>query len=333
MTALTKPTSRTRQVVSLVGRVLVSAGVLGWLIYRTEWTPLLDTLKGVRIELCLAALLIYCLAQVVSSYRWMLLARSVGFTAPLSRYVAFYYVGMFFNLFLPTSMGGDVVRAWLLSGGPGRRWQAALSVFSERFAGLMMLLALACTATIPNFNVLPTWALALVWGSAVMGVLMVVALPLLSRRITKLQNLTHALSLYRSQHRTLLIVLALSLIVQASGIIQVWLLGQALGLTAPPLAYAVVIPLVTLLTMLPISVNGVGVREGFLVLLLAPVGVPEAGAIALGLLWLAVLASASLIGGGVYVLGGFSRPSWEEKRGPVSSHPHQGRTGQPASAA
>ena len=327
------PSRRTRQVLSLVVRLIISLGVLSWLVWRTEWTPLLDTLRGVRLDLCTVSLGLYCLAQIVSSYRWQLLARSVGLNGPLRRFVALYYVGMFFNLFLPTSMGGDVVRAWLLADGPGRRWQAVLSVFSERFAGLMMLLCLACLATIPNLNVLPSWALGLVWGSATMGVLFVIALPLLSRRIVRLQKVTHALSLYRSQHRTLVIVLALSLVVQASGIVQVWLLGEALGLPAPPLAYAVVIPLVTLLTMLPISVNGVGVREGFLVLLLAPVGVPEAGAIALGLLWLSVLAVASLIGGVVYILGRFSRKDWEENRGPVSSHSHQGRTGQPASAA
>lgn len=322
-----------RQWLSLAGRVVVSAGILGWLIYRTEWAPLLNTLAGVRLELCLASLLIYCLAQIVSSYRWQLLARAVGFNAPLRQYVALYYVGMFFNLFLPTSMGGDVVRAWLLAGGPGRRWQAALSVFSERFAGLMMLLALACLATIPNRSVLPTWALALVWGSAAGGGIGVLLLPFLSRRFTSLQNLTQALSLYRSQHGRLIVVLVLSLLVQISGIVQVGLLGQALGLPVPVLAYAVVIPLVTLLTMLPLSVNGVGVREGFLVLLLAPLGVHEAGAVALGLLWLAVLASASLIGGAVYLLGRFSRKDWEENCGPVNRHSHQGRTGQPASAA
>lgn len=322
-----------RKLLGLAGRLAISVGILAWLLYRTEWEPLLRTLGGSRLDLCFAALALYCFAQVVSSYRWQLLAGAVGISVPLSRLVALYFVGMFFNLFLPTSMGGDVVRAWLLAEGPSRRWQAMLSVFSERFAGLLMLLLLACLATLANWNILPLWSLLLVWAATGGGAVFVVLLPLLGRRYRRFREMAQALTLYRSQHGTLAVVSALSLFVQLAGIVQVWLLAQALGLEAPWVTFAVVVPLVTLLTLLPVSVNGVGVREAFLVLLLAPIGVPQEGAVALGLLWLAMLASASVLGGLVYVLGGFTRLYREEQRGLVCGHSDQGRTGQPASAA
>ncbi|MCS6975698.1 MAG: flippase-like domain-containing protein [Gemmatales bacterium] len=322
-----------RKWLGLVARLVIGLGILAWLIHRTDWEPLALIVGGARLDLCLAALGLYCLAQVISSYRWKLLAQAVGFTTPLHRLIALYFVGMFFNLFLPTSMGGDVVRAWLLAGKPGRRWPAILSVFSERFAGLMMLLLLACLASLVNVRVLPWWSLLLVWGATAGGFLFVLLLPLLGRRFQRFREMTHALSLYRSQHRTLAVVSGLSLLVQIAGILQVWILSQALGLDAPWTTLAVVVPLVTLLTMLPISVNGVGVREAFLMLLLAPVGVSEAQAVALGLLWLAMLATASLLGGIVFVVGGFTQLYREEQRGPVCGHSDQGRTGQSASAA
>jgi len=112
--------------------------------------------------------------------------------------------------------------------------------------------------------------------------------------------------------------------------VQVWMLGQALGVAASLWAYAAVVPLVTLLTLLPVSVNGVGVREAFLVLLLGPAGVAEAQAVTLGLLWLTMLSAASLLGGGVYVAGGYTLGHREEERGPFRGDPDQGRTGQPA---
>lgn len=338
MTASEPPCSETtakrlRRWLGLGGRLAISVGILAWLIRRTDWEPLVQLFRGARLDLFFAALGLYCLAQVISSYRWQLLARAVGFTTPLLRLVALYFIGMFFNLFLPTSMGGDVVRAWLLAGGPGRRWQAVLSVFSERFAGLMMLLALACLASGINVHVLPWWSLGLVWGATATGIGLVLLLPILGRRFQRFREMTHALSLYRSQRRTLAGVSLLSLLIQVAGILQVWLLSHALGIEVPLTAFAVVVPLVTLLTMLPISVNGVGVREGFLMLLLAPVGVSAAEALALGLLWLTMLAAASLIGGIVFVAGGFTRVYREEQRGPVCCHSDQGRTGQPASAA
>jgi uncharacterized membrane protein YbhN (UPF0104 family) len=315
---------------SLPLRLAVSAGIVWWLFQRIPWRAVVETFQGTDWGWWLAAVACYALAQVVSSYRWQLLARGVGLRVSLARCVALYFVGMFFNLFLPTSMGGDVVRAWLLAGSRERLAAAALSVFSERFAGLLALMLLACAASAGQRATLPAWALLAIWGTALCGVLFLLVLPPLSRRFPRLGLVMQALSLYRHQWRQWLGVFALSLGIQAASVVQVWMLGQALGVAASLWAYAAVVPLVTLLTLLPVSVNGVGVREAFLVLLLGPAGVAEAQAVTLGLLWLTMLSAASLLGGGVYVAGGYTLGHREEERGPFRGDPDQGRTGQPA---
>lgn len=314
-------------------RILFSAGVLAWLIGRTEWIPLVEKLGGAHWLFCLASLALYCLAQCVSSYRWQLLARSLGFEKKLGRFIALYFVGMFFNLFLPTSMGGDVARAWYLSRGTGRGWLAALSVVSDRFAGLLALLFVGCCATLVSLDVTPAWAAWSFWGVSGAAVLGLIAFPVLVRWSAKCRSLVEGWGQYQGRGRCWAAALLLSVVVQLAAITEVWLLGQALDLTPSILVYAVAVPLTTLLTMLPISVNGVGVREGSLVLLLAPAGAGAAEALALGLLWFAMNATAGMMGGAVYVLGRFHAKESRDAHGSVCGHTDQGRTGQPSAAA
>jgi uncharacterized membrane protein YbhN (UPF0104 family) len=286
-----KPSPRWR----LLARLIVSAGVLAWLAWRIEWRPIAEAFARVNFGFCLLALFVYCLAQVVSSVRWKLLARPLGFHEPLPRYVSLYFIGMFFNLFLPTSMGGDVVRGWYL-GNSSARALAFLSVVSERFAGLLALMLVASLAACANPAGLPAWAPWLVWGLSACGGLGLITLPLIGRYHGKLRMLAEGLSLFRKDRSRWLAGFAL----------EVWLLGLALDLQASLLLFAVAAPLVTLFTMLPITLNGVGVREGALVLLLAPAGIAPAEALALGVLWFCVLAAAGLLGGMVYLAGSFS---------------------------
>src|SRR5207244_2735510 len=93
-------------------KFLVSGALLALLAWRTDWARLSAAFAGLRLNFWLAAVGLYVLTQVVSAVRWQMLSRPLGFEQPLSHYVGFYFIGMFFNLFLPTSVGGDVVRAW-----------------------------------------------------------------------------------------------------------------------------------------------------------------------------------------------------------------------------
>ena len=203
---------------------------------------------------------------------------------------------------------------------------------SERFAGFVALLFIATLATFAAFRSLPPWAIWLVWAAAMAAVIGVPVLPVLGRWSAKARVVADILSLSRAHRSRWIKALALSLLVQGAGVIQVWLLAQSLRLPGPLTLFAVVAPLVTLLTMLPIAVNGVGVREGTLVLLLAPAGIDSASAIALGILWFGTLAAGGLIGGAIYLFDVWNAKQ-EETDGSFRGHSDQGRTGQSAAAA
>src|ERR687885_1930959 len=118
-------------------RPLVSAAILLGLAGRMDWGQVAAAFRSLRWGDWLAALAVFLVTQMVSALRWQWFARPLGFTEPLRRFVGLYFVGMFFNLLLPTSIGGDAVRAVALHPGPGRRVAALLSVLLDRLSGLL----------------------------------------------------------------------------------------------------------------------------------------------------------------------------------------------------
>jgi hypothetical protein len=322
-------------------RLLVSATLLAWLAWGTDWAQVRAAFAQLRPGLWLLAVGVYAVAQVVSGLRWQMLARPLGFAQPLGRYISYYYIGMFFNLILPTSVGGDVVRAWYLDGGSGRRLAAFLSVFIDRCSGLLVLLALACGALWFCPPGLPAWVTLSVWGTAGCAALGLAGLPLLGRwtaRLDRFRLLGETAHTYLGQPRLLLVVTVLSLGVQAANVVIVWLVGCAIDAPVPAGYYWVVVPMVTLLTLLPISLNGMGIREGGMVLFLAPLNIPSSTALSLSFLWFAVFSASSLFGAVIYALGYYPRPCPTEEEvqldhESVRRGADQGRTGKSPAAA
>ncbi|MCS6852096.1 MAG: flippase-like domain-containing protein [Gemmataceae bacterium] len=317
-------------------RIAVSGVLVTGLILRTDWAQVGEAFASLRLQWWWAAFLLYLVSQLVSAVRWQLLARPLGFKESLARFVSFYFIGMYFNMLLPTSVGGDVLRAWYLDGGSGRRLAAFVSVFADRFSGLLVLLALACAAVVFCPLELPRWVPASVWGTASCALAGLAVAPLLARgkgRGPWTLRLTAAGRAFRRQPRLLLITTALSLVVQAANVAIVWFIGLGLGLKVPPAYYAIMVPMVSLLTLLPISINGIGVREEGMMRFLAFLGVPTGTTLCLSLLWFAVFLAAGGLGGLVYLLGSFPRPEVTTGHEPVCGDPHQGRARQLTTAA
>src|SRR5262249_33085309 len=123
-----------------------SIALLSVIAWRIDWGQVREAFVQLDVTLWALGVLLYAATQVVSSVRWRIIARPLGFQRPLWHYISFYFIGMFFNLVLPTSVGGDVVRGLYLDGRSGRRLVALLSVFVDRLSGLLVLIAMACVA-------------------------------------------------------------------------------------------------------------------------------------------------------------------------------------------
>jgi uncharacterized protein (TIRG00374 family) len=292
-------------------RWIITLGLLSWLAWRTDWDRVRHDFTSLHLGFCVGALGLGLLMQLVSGLRWQLLARPLGFRGSCWQFTAFYFIGMFFNLVLPTSVGGDVVRAWYLDGGSGHRMTAFVSVLIDRATGLLILLLVACLGVVVCPIGLPGWVSGSVWGMVVAAFLGLLSLPFVARwtaRFDRFRRLAQGARFYLRHPRLLLETGGLSLGIQAANVLLVWLVGLAIDVRISPLYYCVFVPMVCLLTLLPISLNGMGIREWSTVLFLAPLGVNASTATSLAFLWFLMLTAVSLCGGIIYLFGCYAKP-------------------------
>jgi uncharacterized membrane protein YbhN (UPF0104 family) len=302
-------------------RVGGSVALLAFVAWWTDWHRVGAAFQRLDWRFWLAALALHVVTQVVSTWRWQMFARELGLGGTFREYLSYYFVGMFFNLVLPTSVGGDVVRAWYLAHRPGpkngQRMPAFVSVLADRVSGVVVLAFVACVATALCPIALPpviTYTVVGVGAAAASGV---VGLPILNRllhqprfatkRLYHLQRLTAGGMVYYRNGRLIAGTTAISVFVQVNSVIVMALIGLGLGLPVPPLYYGILMPLMTLLTLLPVSVNGVGLREMSTVLLLNQLPatpVSEAEAVTLAFLLFVAQSAAALVGIIPYLAGG-----------------------------
>jgi uncharacterized membrane protein YbhN (UPF0104 family) len=317
-------------------RPLVSVAILGWLAWRADWGQVSESFSHIRLDLWCMSFGVYLITQVICTLRWHVLGRALGFRQSFLHFARLYFIGMFFNLFLPTSVGGDVARAWYLNARSGRGVPAAVSVFVDRMSGLLLLLTLAVAGSLACSVDLPGWIPASVWGAVGCAVLGLATLPLTSRllrRFERLQGLVDGIRHFAYRPRLVLQTSLLSLIAQAANVLVLWILGIAIAAPVPPGYYWILVPMISLLTLLPISLNGMGIREGGMVLFLAPLGISSAVAISLAFLWFSVFTAASLVGAGIYLFGSLPRPEGRAYDEAIGCDSDQGRAGQFKAAA
>jgi uncharacterized membrane protein YbhN (UPF0104 family) len=302
-------------------RIGVSALLIALFAWRIDWTDVAERFANLRVEMWFAAVGIYVIAQLAIARRWQLYARELHFEHTFSQYCAYSFIGMFFSLVLPTSVGGDLMRVWYLNGQSGRKWPALASVVLERLNGLVILVATACIGVLISPIELPRWIVGSVWAVAACAVLGFASIPILrdweKLSIERRLQLKTFLELLRSP-RLLIESTLLSILVQAAAVLLLWCLDIGLGLGVPVVYYCVLIPMVSLLMMLPISVNGMGVREGGTVLFLMPLGIEESAALTLAFLWFTTSVAVSLMGGAVYLFGAYPKADDNAQQEPAT---------------
>jgi uncharacterized membrane protein YbhN (UPF0104 family) len=283
-------------------KLSVTVGLLAYLFSRIDVASVAQIVAGASWGWTIAGLLLYLALQGLCAWRWVLLARVLNLDGAWTQFVRYYYVGMFFNLFLPTGVGGDVYRCYYVARSAADWRRAILSVLADRGVGFGTMCLIAAVATLAFGRVyLPAW-MGWALGAGVLGVLALVAVGIVARgRFAAIWTSVPMVVEFFKRPGLLVMVAGLSIVLQVLVIVVNILNGIALQLDVPFVFYFILIPLIAVATMIPVSLNGLGVREGAFVFFLAQVGVPEAQALSLALLWLGVLIASSLIGGLVWM--------------------------------
>jgi uncharacterized protein (TIRG00374 family) len=266
------------------------------------------------------ALAVNLLAVIPAVWRWQLVSRLQDMVVSLRRLFTLYMVSIFFNNFLPTSFGGDVVRVYGLSAASGKPVQAALSVLADRLIGVLAL-ALIALGALPFARRAAqssgtAVAIALVTCAALVATILLFSRPAHERAATwaehvgwltlasSLRDSAAAMGACRRDRRLLLAALFAAFLMQGLLIVSVWLLCRAVGERVMLSSVAVHLPLITVLTMLPISFNGIGVQDAGFVWLFGQTGTPAAAAASVSLLWHFARLLMSLPGFPLYLANG-----------------------------
>lgn len=289
----------------MVLRVLGTAGLMALALRGVDWERLGAVLGGVAWGWWSMALVLALSVQVVAALRWAVLARPVGFGLPMTVFVRRFFEGLFFNLFLPTSIGGDVVKAYRLADTTPGRVLAACTVLADRLAGLTAMGVIAVTALVAHRQGLAAVP-ALALGGALTAAVLAAARFVVGNleRIMALVPASRATEIlaarllpYQRQPGLVASAIAWGLVVQVGGVLSVACIGRALGIEVGLATWFIVVPLVNLAMLLPISIGGVGVREGMMAVLLAPSGVSRETAVAVGMLTLLTAVVCGIVGG------------------------------------
>lgn len=311
-----------RRVVMTILRLVVSIGLLAFFVWYVDPRAIWESWKGISAGLLIAALALQMLGNVISAAKWQMVLRAQGHKLPLLWLLSLYMIGQFANNFLPTTVGGDAVRAAQLGARIDSYGRATASVLVERITGfwalsvmggvtlyfaryyiqvniLVILIVLGCA-------VATTVALILMRYTGFMHA-MLDRFPFPAKLRSGLHKMVDAFGTTSQAPGTMLGVLAMSIVFQSTWIAMHVVAGAALGMAVPFVLYSFMVPLTDILGLIPLFFNNLGAREGVFVLYLGQIGIGQASAVALSVLIFSIRLVISLIGGILLLIGGVNQ--------------------------
>jgi len=288
-----------------------------FIISRADFSDIGLALRNANWAWLALSFSLHAFGLLFSAYRWQILARAQGDRMTLGYLTKSYIVGKFFNTFLPTSFGGDVVRIWDGSKHSSSVVKSSAIVVVERMTGIIVLFLFAVGASLARLEMagkIPVIWAAQILGLAGLAAIAVFFLPAVGRALRrgpdhgflrkafdKALLFRETIIAYRHQPGPFLRATIWAVLLQLNVIIYFILIGKALGLPIPALDYFVFIPLVLLLQILPITINGLAVREGAYVAIFAFYGLSSSTALSFSFLDLAYSLIIGLFGAVIYL--------------------------------
>jgi uncharacterized protein (TIRG00374 family) len=299
----------------LAGKVLVSAGLIAFILHKISVPDLWGILKSVDGRWLGTAVLIFLTSNIVGGYQWHVLLAASGVRLPAHRTIGFYFVGLFFNNFLPASIGGDAIKVYDVSRIGSSVFQVVAVTVLDRIIGIFSLCLLACFSVIGlarselTFTLWPYLLIFIACMTPVLGFYFLRPLSRVLRWLVRLllppawsmrgSSMLDYLGAFRSKKMLILRLMLLSVFIQAMRVITHVLVALAFGVPMDIVIiglFFVFVPVLSLAMIPPITINGLGIREGLGILLLARAGIGQTDAFAIEFLTYAVSVVISLLG-------------------------------------
>lgn len=289
----------------LIVKITISAALLSWLISVIDTQAVLSHLTAIEPLYLLAVFAISISGLFISTEKWRLLLISIEQKPSFFALLRLFWIGAFFNNFLPGRTGGDVVRAYGVARHTQDKTPATLTVVVDRVLNLIALLGIALIAIIWSPQVLPesmrNYSLMVIFILCGMGLLGVGLFWIISKKVTRLNSIVLFVKTLAQKPIQMTVAIGLAFLYQTTMILSNYIIALGLGLKLSPSIFFIVIPLTALATMVPISLNGWGLREGAYALSFQTFGVAPELAITLSVVAALCMIGVSSIGGLFYI--------------------------------
>lgn len=284
---------------SLAPKLLISALLLVWVFHKFDFYAAINTVKSANITLLGVVLVLVILNPMFSSWRWKILLAARGPKVPYLELLRLYFIGGFFNNFLPSSVGGDIVKAYKLSKYTDQAFDSSISVFMERFVGLTTLMMIGAAAPIFIFGWVAVLGFIAFVAAFILGLLVVGKLSNIHPLFKKLWG---AITFYKDTPKTLIAAFTLSLGVQGASLSSQYLAFWAVGYHLPLFKALVVLPVINIATFLSLLPSGWGAQEALYVLLFGILGINQTISVTVSLVYRFLTLLTALFGGIIYAL-------------------------------
>ena len=313
-----------KPVVSLALRVAVSGLLLAYLIKLSAFTEIARAFSRIDPLYLLAFFLLYLLSASVMSLRWKVLLKTWDVEQRFTTLFRIIMTGLFLNNFLPGSLGGDAYRLFAGGRDTGKVEAVAATIFYERVLSYASLVTLGLVALSIRFDLTSDWLFWLLLGGvflALIGIILVSTLPAFGRWAENfvgrfsfaerfsLKDWVHSFRFKINHPAMLAWVFLLSFLIQFTDVYAFRVIAAAIQLPVKLTDLLLFVPLLYLAILLPLSFNGIGIRESIFVMFASSWGITSADAVAFSLTVFALNLAGSLIGGIIYW---FDRPAKNE---------------------
>lgn len=307
--------SRNRYVnqVIFVFKILFTLTIFGFILWKADWQTIWSSTKDANAFLMLASFVVVILMVTVSALKWKLFLYIHHTQLDFNKLHKYYFIASFFNNFLPTSIGGDAYRVYKTMYYTRAKWHAAVAVLMERIIGVLMLLLIGLMGSFTGFLWAPDEFSQDVIFIGIVGLSITTLLFYLVLHMKSFKwivknirmpwladNIVEVRDDYQRQPLKTIQAITVSFLFHIMSILRFILIIKAVGGTISVYHLAVVVTFSTVVGMLPISINGMGLTDGSFVYLAVRFGMDYEHALMIMLLTRAFVIPISLFGGLLY---------------------------------
>lgn len=307
-------TEKIKGILNFLLRIGFSTGLLWFIFSKIDTQKTVEVIKSADMNYIVLAGVVYLILNFILLGRWIIYLRAMDVRVSKFQAVRYFFIGLFGNLFLPSAMGGDLLKIYGMCKGSDKKTAIVASVLLDRLSGFASIVIVAVTAFIFGYQYIQD--IALLWSIVVMAaVSMTVALILFNEKIYSfgcriftfvpkvkdvLMKLHYDISLMKGKKHYGYIAILLSCLSQSIYAFEFFLIAHALHQDFSLIYFLIFVPLTCVAASVP-SIGGLGVREAGVAFLFAKIGMESGVAVSISLISFLYVIIMGLLGGLFYV--------------------------------